>query len=123
MDSGLSCGCADKLGSRVENMEQPQSAQVISSFVPFKPATVAGTYRELSANKEAAEMGSTLNWPECIAVRTERRESQFRDGARSNRTVGSLNNQTFFFVYNGLKQLTNPQSITVQEKVMAEALT
>jgi hypothetical protein len=47
-------------------------------------------------NREAAEIGSTVNWPECIAVRTERRESQFRDGARSNRTVGSLNNQRDF---------------------------
>ena len=37
-----------------------------------------------------------VNWPECIAVRTERRESQFRDGARSNRTVGSLHNQKEF---------------------------
>lgn len=83
----LKCGCTDELCSDFKKIEQPQSAQVISSFVLVRPATVA----ELSANNKATEMGSTLNWPECIAVKTERRESQFKDGAKSNRTVGSLN--------------------------------
>lgn len=34
--------------------------------------------------------GSTVNIPVWIAVRTERRDNQFREGARSRRTVGSL---------------------------------
>lgn len=34
--------------------------------------------------------GSTMSIPVWIAVRTFRRESQFNEGARSSRTVGSL---------------------------------
>ena len=37
-----------------------------------------------------ADMGSTLSWPAWIAERTERRESQLREGAKSRRSVGSL---------------------------------
>lgn len=36
------------------------------------------------------DMGSIVSCPVCIAARTERRESQLSDGARSSLTVGSL---------------------------------
>jgi hypothetical protein len=43
-----------------------------------------------SESRALEDMGSMVSWPVCIADRTERRESQLREGARSSRTVGSL---------------------------------
>lgn len=45
---------------------------------------------ESSSRRVDVDMGSTVSWPLWIAAKTERRVSQFNDGARSRRTVGSL---------------------------------
>ena len=61
------------------------------SLVLLMPAIVVEVgCVEDSANRVAANMGSIMSWPEWMAVKTERRESQLREGARSRRTVGSL---------------------------------
>lgn len=61
------------------------------SCVLFTPATVVvDGYVDDSANKAVAETGSIVSWPEWIAVKTDRRESQLSEGARSSRTVDSL---------------------------------
>jgi len=43
-----------------------------------------------SCNSALDDIGSILSWPLCIADKTDRLESQFSEGARSKRTVGSL---------------------------------
>jgi len=71
-------------------MEVPQRAQgIYSLLVEFEMPT--WNKCEDSMSKAVKDMGSIVNWPLCMAARTERLDSQFNDGARSNRTVGSLN--------------------------------
>jgi hypothetical protein len=43
-----------------------------------------------SFRRVAEDTGSMISWPLWIAESTDLRESQLRDGARSNRTAGSL---------------------------------
>ena len=43
-----------------------------------------------SAIRVLSDTGSMTTWPLWMAERTDRRESQLSDGARSSRTVGSL---------------------------------
>lgn len=45
---------------------------------------------EDSVIKAVEDIGSMISCPVCIAARTERLDSQLKDGAKSNRTVGSL---------------------------------
>lgn len=48
---------------------------------------------EDSASSVVNGMGSMVNCPLCMAARTERRDNQLNDGARSNRMVGSLSSE------------------------------
>jgi hypothetical protein len=79
-------------------MAVPQRAHetlVLLLFVPGIDDEAEGSCRRI-----AAETGSMSSCPLCIAERTVRRESQFKDGARSSRTVGSLYT---LFAENGMR--------------------
>lgn len=58
--------------------------------VPHKAQEMWLDVLEGAERRMERETGSMMSWPVWMAARTERRESQLRDGARSRRVVGSL---------------------------------
>lgn len=77
--------------SGVANTGVPQRAQEMLLPLLLSPGIFVDVeYEEESFRRVLEDTGSIVNCPVCIADRTERRESQFREGARSRRTVGSL---------------------------------
>ena len=75
-------------------MEAPQSAHEILLWEPG----IIDCRDELVLSRRRAvnAMGSIVSCPVWIADKTERRDSQFKDGAKSKRRVGSLISQNTF---------------------------
>ena len=71
-------------------MGVPQSAQDILLLLLLRPGILLLVVED-SDSRRLDDMGSMVSWPVCMAARTERRESQLREGARSSLTAGSLN--------------------------------
>jgi hypothetical protein len=65
-----------------------------------------------------AGIGSIVSSPPWMAARTERRESQFSEGARSSRTVGSLYSNISCRTGSKEMALTSPQLVILQETAM-----
>jgi hypothetical protein len=72
-------------------MAVPHRAHEMLVLLLFVPGIDGVGYEaEGSCRRVPADTGSMFSCPLCMAERTDRRESQFKDGARSRRTVGSL---------------------------------
>ncbi len=75
--------------SRPGNTAVPHRAQHMPD-APLMRFGIDGAEVESSCMRVPDAIGSMLSLPLCIAARTDRRDSQFNDGARSRRIVGSL---------------------------------
>jgi hypothetical protein len=73
-------------------MGVPQSAQAMLLFEELRPGMLYDVGWRHSLRMVVEDMGSMASWELWMAERTERRESQFREGATSRRRVGSLCN-------------------------------
>jgi hypothetical protein len=87
--------------SKREHMSVPQRAQEMVELWLVMPGTIGeglakdgGDGVANSRMRVVKDMGSMISWPLSIAERTDLRESQFSEGARSSRKVGSLETST-----------------------------
>lgn len=77
--------------SGMEKMGVPQRAHEMLLLLLLRPGMLLfAEFEDDSDSRALDDMGSIVSWPVWIEARTERRESQLREGARSSLTVGSL---------------------------------